>query len=101
MSAAFRGPQFLLYSHDGYQRIHRDVDVIAEANFTCDIPRPLGNRLRRSKSDAALAQALFVISETAIKGGGNASAPRATVCPAVNPGHDDLSRSFLPSAADL
>jgi hypothetical protein len=70
--SACRGLQFLLHSHDGYKRIHRNVDIIAEAHFTWAIPRPLGNRLRRSKSDAALAQALFVISETAIKGGGNA-----------------------------
>jgi hypothetical protein len=48
----------------------------------------IGNRLRLSKSDAALAQALFVISETSktVAVACALSTPRATVCYAVNPG---------------
>jgi hypothetical protein len=50
----------------------RGSDVITKGEFHLGYAETARNRLRRSRSDAAFAQALFVISEAAIKDDGNA-----------------------------
>jgi len=68
MYVTCRAPQLRRCGHDGYQRRHRDVDILFCGEFHLGYYRDrIRNRLRRSETDAALVQTLLVISETIIK----------------------------------